>query len=202
GVGNDWLSGGAGDDTLRGGAGADTMIGGAHSIGDTLSYAGAGSGVTLTITGNSGTGSGGDAQGDTFSGIESILGTGHGDVFNLDALNAMKIDGGAGSDRVNLTTAGSYNSASALESALDNIEIIDFKASGVAASLTLSASDIQGIASAGTASHVTFALDGNDSLTFQGSFQDNRVGGIGDVIFFTGSTYVPGNETARVSVSG
>jgi VCBS repeat-containing protein len=206
GVGADWLNGGAGDDTLRGGAGADTITGGAHGVGDALSYAGASSGVTLSIAGNSGTGSGGDAQGDQFSGIENILGSGHADVFNLDALNAMRIDGGAGSDRVNLTTAGTYDSASALASAFDNIETIDFKASGVQADLVIDAASIQSIVSAGNASHLTLMFDGNDQLsvgnTTPGTFQDNRVSGLGDIVFYNGTTHNPANEIARVTISG
>ena len=72
---NDTLSGLGGDDTLDGGAGADTIIGGAGGdtidggIGsDTASYALSAAGVTVNL--GAGTASGGDAAGDTLSGIE------------------------------------------------------------------------------------------------------------------------------------
>src|SRR3546814_8834206 len=66
---------GDGNDTLIGGSGADTLIGGAGS--DTASYAGSSGGVTVDLA--AGTGSGGDAQGDTLSGIENLTGSSQGD---------------------------------------------------------------------------------------------------------------------------
>ncbi|NIQ97153.1 MAG: calcium-binding protein, partial [Desulfuromonadales bacterium] len=66
------LTGGDGDDTLIGGAAVngDTLIGGAGV--DTASYAGSVDAVSASLS--SGTGSGGDATGDTYSGIENLTG--------------------------------------------------------------------------------------------------------------------------------
>ncbi len=66
------LDGAGGNDTLQGGVGADTLIGGAGT-GDVASYTLSGIGVVVNLASN--TGSGGHAQGDTFSGIESLLGS-------------------------------------------------------------------------------------------------------------------------------
>ncbi|PWR24180.1 calcium-binding protein [Zavarzinia aquatilis] len=68
--GDDTLQGDGGDDVLAGGAGADTLNGGDGV--DTASYADS-AGVTVSLDGaRAGTG---DAEGDTFSGIENILGS-------------------------------------------------------------------------------------------------------------------------------
>jgi len=60
-----------GDDVLRGGAGADTLEGGAGT--DTASYYTSAAGVTVNLAAN--TASGGDAAGDTLSGIENLSGS-------------------------------------------------------------------------------------------------------------------------------
>jgi Ca2+-binding RTX toxin-like protein len=93
GDGNDILDGGEGDDLLFGGTGADSFIGGSGI--DTVSYQSARSGgVTVDLT----TGSrGGDAIGDSFSGVERIIGTNLGDLFNGDA-TANIFWGGSGED--------------------------------------------------------------------------------------------------------
>lgn len=103
-AGNDILNGGAGNDTLVGGAGADTMIGGSGV--NTASYATSTAGVAvnmLSIASNTG-----DAKGDTFSGIQNLLGTNYNDILYGDGgsniLNGANgndtLIGGAGADRL------------------------------------------------------------------------------------------------------
>ncbi len=92
GAGNDVLSGGAGNDTLIGGAGADKLIGGVGY--DTISYASATAAVALNLAV---AGSGGEALGDTFAGIERILGSAFADVITGGAL-ADRIEGSGGND--------------------------------------------------------------------------------------------------------
>ncbi|CAN0439729.1 unnamed protein product, partial [Laminaria digitata] len=76
---DDTLTGESGDNEINGGSGADTLIGGAgadalHGDGgiDTASYATASSGVTVSLGAG---GTAGDAQGDTFTGVENLLGS-------------------------------------------------------------------------------------------------------------------------------
>ncbi|MEO7177812.1 MAG: hypothetical protein ABIW83_03120, partial [Allosphingosinicella sp.] len=99
GEGNDVLAGGTGDDELIGGPGADAIDGGAGT--DRVSYAfltkgsAAVEGVTadlLTPSANAGV-----ALGDTYSGVENLLGTGFADDLRGDH-EANAIDGGAGDD--------------------------------------------------------------------------------------------------------
>ncbi|MCC7183407.1 MAG: calcium-binding protein, partial [Rhodocyclaceae bacterium] len=93
GDGGDWIVGGAGADQLNGGAGLDWAV-----------YSGAGQAVSINLALN--TASGGDAQGDTFSGIEMLYGSSHADTLIGDATgNTLYggggndlLDGGAGSD--------------------------------------------------------------------------------------------------------
>jgi Ca2+-binding RTX toxin-like protein len=81
------ITGGAGNDTLYGGAGADQFIGGAGF--DTVGYDDSPVGVTINLkTGvNSGI-----AAGDTYNGIERILGSKGSDTFVADS-RVMAFDG-------------------------------------------------------------------------------------------------------------
>ncbi len=68
---DDSIYGYGGNDTLNGGAGADRIEGGAGI--DTLSYDGSNGGVSVSLL--LGTAAGGDAEGDSFSGIEGLTGS-------------------------------------------------------------------------------------------------------------------------------
>ena len=102
GDGNDTLNGGDGNDYFVGGAGGDAHNGGAGE-GDFASYGGATAGVNANL---GGTGSGGDAAGDTYSGIEHLRGTDSNDTLTgnsgnntiLGANGSDTINGGAGDD--------------------------------------------------------------------------------------------------------
>jgi Ca2+-binding RTX toxin-like protein len=87
------LDGGGGADTLIGGAGADVLNGGSGI--DTLSYAGSSAAVLINL-GNGQT-LGGHAQGDTFTSIENLAGSGFADALFGDGL-INTIDGAAGAD--------------------------------------------------------------------------------------------------------
>jgi Ca2+-binding RTX toxin-like protein len=103
--GNDILLGGAGDDTLIGGGGADSLQGGAGTN-DTADYSGSAAPVTVNLT--TGTGTGGDAQGDTLTGIEHVIGSAGNDVLTGSAGDDV-LTGGAGADA--LTGAGGVDTA-------------------------------------------------------------------------------------------
>jgi len=100
--GNNILDGGAGNDYFQGGLGADQIKGGSGI--DRISFAGATAGVIVSLA--TGTGSGGAAEGDTYSGIENVVGTwsadhliGDGGDNILEGLRDNdRLDGGAGND--------------------------------------------------------------------------------------------------------
>ncbi|MGO1074610.1 hypothetical protein [Inquilinus sp. CA228] len=92
-AGNDTLIGRAGDDVLHGGAGAD-VLSGQDGI-DLATWFDSAAGVTVSLITN--TGQGGDAAGDTLSGIENLEGSAFGDTLTGDAA-ANDLFGGAGND--------------------------------------------------------------------------------------------------------
>jgi Ca2+-binding RTX toxin-like protein len=109
--GNNVLIGGNGDDLLIGGAGADTLTGGVGN--DTASYANAGSAISVSLA--SGTGTLGDANGDTLSSIENLIGSAYGDTLTGDTNNNL-IEGGAGGDVISAGTGNdtvTYSTATA-----------------------------------------------------------------------------------------
>ena len=95
GGGNDTLFGDAGDDTLYGGAGADSLVGGTGN--NTASYEDSnlitGLKASLTNTANNT----GDAQGDSYSGIQNLIGSAYNDTLEGDT-NDNRLDGGVGDD--------------------------------------------------------------------------------------------------------
>jgi Ca2+-binding RTX toxin-like protein len=93
GAGSDRLDGGSGDDVLYGGAGADMLIGGDGF--DTISYATSSQSVYVNLATN--TGVFGEAQGDTFSGIDKVVGSVNSDGLFADD-SGVVLDGGAGHD--------------------------------------------------------------------------------------------------------
>jgi len=95
----DTLTGNASDNVLEGGAGADALNGGAGI--DTASYEHA-RGSVFVILDNSGVNhgnGGGDAQGDTYTGIENLRGSGFPDFLVGDAGNNV-LEGGVGADEL------------------------------------------------------------------------------------------------------
>ncbi|WP_313526914.1 M10 family metallopeptidase [Shinella sp.] len=95
GSGNDTLDGGTGKDILIGGLGSDTLIGGSGD--DIASYAGATSAVNVSLLNPKS--NGGEASGDTFSSIESLIGSNFADRLEGNAA-ANILNGGAGSDKI------------------------------------------------------------------------------------------------------
>ena len=102
GVGNDALFGGAGTDALFGGDGSDTLTGGADAdvldggAGfDVADYSASATGVTINL--QTGAASGGDAQGDTLTSIEGVIGSGGNDALTAGASGGT-LFGGAGND--------------------------------------------------------------------------------------------------------
>lgn len=93
GLGADTLRGGAGNDTLVGAAGADAIFGGSGV--DTVNYKGSNAAVSVNLF--NGIGAGGHAQGDTFNGVERVVGSNFADVL-IGSTAANRLSGGAGND--------------------------------------------------------------------------------------------------------
>ena len=84
----DLLEGGEGDDVLLGGAGSNMLVGGAGADrleGGDLGQANyQGSALAVQVNPSTGLGTGGDAEGDTLSGIRFVEGSEQGDVLTAD----------------------------------------------------------------------------------------------------------------------
>ena len=92
-AGNDVADGGAGNDLLLGSAGSDQLRGGLGI--DRVSYAASAAAVRIDLA--AGLGHGGDAEGDTYTGVENVTGTGFADLLYGDAA-ANALAGGGGND--------------------------------------------------------------------------------------------------------
>ena len=103
GIGDDFLFGGEGDDILIGGKGNDMMVGGIGADdfkggkgSDTVDYSASTSGVNaflaLHLSG------GGDAEGDTYAGMENVIGSAFEDILQAGAGGSA--NGGAGNDLI------------------------------------------------------------------------------------------------------
>ncbi|CDL00028.1 conserved protein of unknown function [Magnetospirillum gryphiswaldense MSR-1 v2] len=112
GSGTNYLSGNAGNDTFIGGSGSDAMHGGAGT--DTVDYSDSATGVNVYLgagdgngySGSGGVGNSGDAQGDTYSGIENVVGSAHNDYVYGSASGSVA-DLGAGNDTFDNTEVSS-----------------------------------------------------------------------------------------------
>ena len=112
---DDTLTGDAGDNTLNGGAGADTLVGGLGY--DTLSYANSSSAVNVNLSTNAV--SGGDAEGDTISSFENVIGSNYDDVLTGASYKNNIFDGGDGIDTVDYSDAPAGTSGRGVYVSLD-----------------------------------------------------------------------------------
>ncbi|MFD0917105.1 calcium-binding protein [Pseudahrensia aquimaris] len=121
---DDILNGLGGNDTLVGSAGADEMNGGDGF--DTADYSGSAAGIVVGTT----TVSGGDAQGDTLTSIERIIGSDFVDRIRFEPGTVFsEFDGGAGDDRIEVRSSfgGSDNTPVTILGGAGNDRITFFR---------------------------------------------------------------------------
>lgn len=176
------LRGGVGDDTLTGGAGADILDGGAGL--NTANYASSAAGVLVDLA--QGLGSGGDAQGDTLTDIQNIIGSAYDDTITANAA-ANRLDGGAGINIVSYlqSTAGvtvNLNLVTAQTSNGDANGDILTNIQGVRGSIY---ADTLTAHAAGS----TLFGEGGDDVFIAGAGSDSLNGGLGvDTVDYSRST--------------
>jgi Ca2+-binding RTX toxin-like protein len=205
GGGADTLIGQGGDDTFIGGAGADSHSGGSGTH-DKISYAASAFGVTVNL-GPLGVGAGGDAAGDTWTGIEDVTGSASGDTLTgstaanilLGGLGNDTLSGGAGADTLNGGSGTQDTANYATSNAGVTIDLLLGTASGGHAT----GDTLVGIENIFGSTHddvltgnnlVNFltGFGGNDTLTalnnadilFGGTGNDTMNGGSGNDTFF------------------
>ena len=176
--GADFLYGGRGSDTLEGGTGADALDGGFGS--DTASYASSATRVVVDL--GLGFNRGGDADGDTLTGIEHLTGSAHGDTLT-GGLAANHLRGGAGADQ--LTGGGGVDTlaggAGADTLLGDGLDVLDYSESGTGVHLNLAraagyAGDAQGD-----------SLSGSFACVIGSAHTDRLEGSVGDDILEGGA---------------
>lgn len=174
GDGDDIIDGSGGNDTLAGGAGSDSIIGDSGT--DIIDYSSSDDGVTVDLS--LGSASGGHAQGDTYSGIEGLIGSTHSDTLRGDSAANLLI-GLAGND----VLAGNAGGDSLVGG--DGIDTADYAASSSGVTIDLFA----GTATGGDASGDTLIsienLVGSSSAdSLFGDDEANRLsgGGGGDTL--------------------
>ena len=171
-AGNDSLSGGDGNDLLDGGAGADALNGG-NGI-DTASYASSTAGVTVNLT--AGTGVGGDAQGDTLTSIEAVIGSAFNDILTAQA-SGNTLSGGAGND-IYYVNGTSVNVVEAVGGGDDEVRTILLNH-------TL-ATNVERLTYVGTGNFVGYG-NASDNVITGGIGNDILMGGAGADQFFGGA---------------
>ncbi|MEI6160206.1 MAG: hypothetical protein WCP77_10255 [Roseococcus sp.] len=197
-TGNDTLIGGAGDDTLVGGAGGDSMVGGEGR--DLVTFL---SNLAMVAVDLNGVGSQGEAIGDSYSGIEDVIGTGGGDTILGSAL-ANLLEGRAGNDSLagregnDTLLAGDGNDTvlgGAGDDSLaggDGVDLLSYAdaGGGVSVSLALLAAQATGGAGldvisgfenlTGSAFDDSLTGDGGANYLSGGAGRDTLVGGLGN----------------------
>ncbi|MCC0026270.1 MAG: M10 family metallopeptidase C-terminal domain-containing protein [Brucellaceae bacterium] len=186
------LSGGAGDDTIDGGAGADVLDGG-DGI-DTLSYASSSGQVYVALNGAAAAiVLRGDAQGDTATGFENVIGSSFNDALFGDA-GANSVDGGDGNDLIEGGAGADTLTGGA------GIDTLSYAGSASGVTVTLNSQtaatggDAQGDTSSGfenlTGSALSDSLTGDDgdNVIEGGAGADTLTGGGGaDTLSYAGS---------------
>jgi Ca2+-binding RTX toxin-like protein len=168
GPGSDDIQGKAGDDTLVGGAGSDSLDGG-DGI-DTANYAASNEAVDVDLT-TSGPQSGGDADGDTITNIENVLGSRYGDRLVGDAGDNV-LNGGAGSD----TLLGGIGADRLIGGS--GVDTVDYSSSVDAVYINLVSNTAQGGDAIGdTFSSMENVVGGLNNDTLIGDATNNRLEG-------------------------
>ncbi|MGE7966138.1 calcium-binding protein, partial [Pseudomonas sp. NPDC089918] len=95
--GDDEINALGGNDVIKGSAGGDKLDGGAGT--DTVDYSASAAGVNVEVRFGTGmAGTGGDAEGDTLTNIETVIGSAFNDNFTVVGLGGIAFEGGAGDD--------------------------------------------------------------------------------------------------------
>ena len=200
GAGNDYLSGDAGGDHLWGGAGADRLIGGNDAGIDYARYDDFNWGNLTLRLDNAALNAGAAAVGDTYNGIEGLVGGAGADVIIGNGLanylfgqggadyidgqgGADYLNGGAGADRFRFSTAlggGNIDTIADFQHGVDDILLVQAIFAGIGASLT--ADEFR----------IGMAQDANDFLLYNNItgqlFYDSNGNAAGGIVQFAAVT--------------
>ena len=143
------------------------------------------------LTGSSGantiTGSSGNDTINGGGGLDHLFGGGGDDIFIIDGSSlalGTTIDGGSGTNSVNLSANSGTITDTELLASLTNVQSIDFTASNVNASVSLSGSQIAQLAG-GAANTLTMQINGGDSVNVTDNIANYDVTRSGNITNYT-----------------
>ncbi|WP_419242242.1 beta strand repeat-containing protein [Pseudomonas thivervalensis] len=192
-AGDDEINALGGNDVIKGTAGADKIDGGAGS--DIVDYSASTEGISIDLRQVTGlVGRGGDAEGDTLIGIETVIGSAFNDVLSAGPYTiatAIRLEGGAGDDIYNINMGQTPTIIEQAGGGNDEVRVSVINASG-----TVLAANVERMTYVGTGAFIGYGNDsdniitggsGNDTL-FGGAGADQFIGGVGyDVAGYTDS---------------
>jgi Ca2+-binding RTX toxin-like protein len=188
---SDHYIGTAFNDTFEGSAGADILNGGGGI--DYVSFANATKGATASLSG----GTGGDAWGDSYRGIEGLIGSSYNDVFYGNG--SARLKGGLGNDTYVIKTGDLVEEAvnggrdtiivKASYALKSSAQIEGLKLSGISirTSASLTGSDIANEIRGHAGSNTLKGQGGNDTI-YGGNGNDKLYGGSGKDTFVFNTT--------------
>jgi Ca2+-binding RTX toxin-like protein len=194
------IDGGRGNDTLEGGAGADHFIGGSGT--DTVDYSSSGEAVNINLL--EGFGLGGDAQGDTYDGIESIIGSDHDDTIvgrnRSDTIIAGDGDdvirGGAGLDGI---IGGEGNDRFVFDESDQPVDLLQFNLEAIMDFTAGGDEDVLDLVNAGTG--FTSLEDVLANATDQEDFLDSGISGVMIDLGPSGGVFLAGVKADELTES-
>ena len=208
GAGADIINGGDGNDNIIGGLGADTIDGGTGNF-DTAFYDQSFEGVTVNLDGAAG--SGGEAEGDTLTGIEQVVGSLFDDVITGNDANniffglagADALNGGDGSDTASFVGSGAgvivnliIGEGAGGDAEGDTFTSIENLTGSAFDDIFVASDDATANDFVGGAGADTFlGLGGNDTLN-GGAGNDLLLAGLGDDVVFgeAGDDVIEGSD--------
>ncbi|WP_442966212.1 calcium-binding protein, partial [Pseudomonas sp. Root401] len=181
-AGDDEINALGGNDVIKGTAGADKIDGGAGS--DTVDYSASTEGISIDLRQSTGlVGRGGDAEGDTLIGIETVIGSAFNDVLSAGPYTiatAVRLEGGAGDDIYNINMGQTPTIVEQAGGGDDEVRVSVLNASG-----TVLAANVERLTYVGTGAFTGYGND-SDNIITGGSGNDTLFGGAGADQFIGG----------------
>ena len=193
-AGDDEINALGGNDLIKGSAGADKIDGGVGL--DTVDYSASTGGISIDVRQGVGlVGRGGDAEGDTLNGIETVIGSAFNDVLSAGpytVIPTLRLEGGAGDDIYNINLGLTPYIIEQAGGGNDEVRVSVINANG-----TVLAANVERLTYVGTGAFTGYGNDGDNVITggsgndtlYGGAGADQLIGGVGyDVASYLDST--------------
>ncbi|MBI6852536.1 calcium-binding protein, partial [Pseudomonas cichorii] len=184
-AGDDEINALAGNDLIKGSAGADKIDGGAGS--DTVDYSASTEGININVRLGVGlVGRGGDAEGDTLTSIETVIGSAFNDVLNVGPYTSVvgiRLEGGDGDDIYNFNAGFTPTIIEQANGGNDEVRVSVLNPGN-----TFLAANIERLTYVGTGAFTGYGNDSDNTIT-GGSGNDILYGGAGADQFIGGAGY-------------